>query len=391
MNRRSILIGLAKATLLLFSLGLSLLVAEVAMRVAGYEAIYEVYSKPSILWQHDALLGWSHEPGAKGRYVGPRPWPVEFESPVSINSLGLRGPEVEPIPDEGVRILVLGDSMVAGFEVRQEETFIAVLESMLTQELPFPVQAINAGVRGYGTDQTYLYFRERGRLLEPDLVLMWLSSNDLLNDITIHRMRRIFGKAAFVPDGDTGLRLIGAPVPDYPECSEFRTSPDGQIERLDSPFGRVLCRLQMTLFDRSALFSFLTHLLPWDQWGNLLRDLYHLGMPQGSSSPGGADGPGEDESEPVTARIIAELSRAVEAEGARFILISEPEVFDRFEGAGVDVGRYTQIRLDRISAADRAEVRFVHDSHLNAKGHRIVAGELRDALVPVLQAMRAGR
>jgi len=389
MTRRSIVIGLAKLTLLLVSLVISLLFGELALRILGYQAIYEVYSKPSILWQPDELLGWSHEPGAEGRYVGPRPWPIEFDSPVSINSLGLRGPEVEPIADEGARILVLGDSIVAGFEVRQEETFVAVLGDLLGEELDFPIQTINAGVRGYGTDQSYLYFRERGRLLEPDVVVMWLTPNDLVNDITVHRMRRVFGKAAFVPDGEHGLRLIGAPVPDYPECSEYRISSGGEIVRLDSRVGRVVCRLQMALFDRSALFSFLTHLVLWDQWGTLLRKLYNAGMPQGRSDKGEAALLIENTSNKVTERIIPELARTVEASGARFIVASQPNMLQKFADAGIDLSGYEQIHLASVEKADPLDVRFEHDSHLNAKGHRMAAEELRDALLPVLLEMRS--
>ena len=60
-----------------FTLGLF----EAGLRLAGYQAIYDVYSKPSIFWIRDPLLGWSHDPGATGTYVGPRPWPIEFETP----------------------------------------------------------------------------------------------------------------------------------------------------------------------------------------------------------------------------------------------------------------------------------------------------------------------
>jgi hypothetical protein len=75
------------------SVALTLLLFEVGFRIAGYEAIYEIYSKPWIFWKHDELLSWSHEPGASGYYVGPRPWPIEFRAFVSINSIGLRGPD----------------------------------------------------------------------------------------------------------------------------------------------------------------------------------------------------------------------------------------------------------------------------------------------------------
>ena len=39
---------------------------EVGARLAGYQPIHDVYSKPSKFWQKDVLLGWSHEPGAAG-------------------------------------------------------------------------------------------------------------------------------------------------------------------------------------------------------------------------------------------------------------------------------------------------------------------------------------
>ena len=40
--------------------------------------------------------------------------------------------------------MVLGDSIVAGFEVPWEEKFTARMESLLTAELGIPVQVINA-------------------------------------------------------------------------------------------------------------------------------------------------------------------------------------------------------------------------------------------------------
>jgi hypothetical protein len=150
--------------LLLVSVAGTLGVFEVGLHLLGYQAIYETYSKPSLFWVRDPLLGWSHEPGAEGIFVGPRPWPIEYEAPVRINSLGLRGPEVEEREPGELRILFLGDSVVAGFEVPYEQTLTAVLEERLGRRLERPVRVINAAVRGYGTDQSYLYFRERGHI-----------------------------------------------------------------------------------------------------------------------------------------------------------------------------------------------------------------------------------
>src|SRR6185503_13206306 len=84
----------ATAALFAASVAIVLAVFEVGLRLTGHVAIYEMYSKPSLFWRYDQLLGWSHEPGASGEFVGPRPWPVEFRGKVEINSLGLRGPEI---------------------------------------------------------------------------------------------------------------------------------------------------------------------------------------------------------------------------------------------------------------------------------------------------------
>ena len=73
---------LARIALLAASLLLTAALAEGVFRLAGYTPLHAIYSKPSLFWQHDDELGWSHQPGAEGRYVGPRPYPIEFEAPI---------------------------------------------------------------------------------------------------------------------------------------------------------------------------------------------------------------------------------------------------------------------------------------------------------------------
>lgn len=381
---------IAKGALLVASLGLTFVLFEVILRLLGYEAIYEVYSTPEILWQHDELLGWSHEPNSVEDYIGPRPWPIEFRSRVAINSLGLRGPEPAPLPPDGIRILILGDSMVAGFEVEYEDTFVARLEKKLSKKFSKPIQVINGGVRGYGSDQSYLYFRERGRRLKPDVVLHWMSENDLIEDITIHRMRRIFGKAAFIDDGSSRLKLIASPVPMYPMCSEYRIDPEQGIVRVDGFMGRMLCRLQLVLFDRSALFSFVTTLVPWDQWGSLLRDLYYVGMPD----PNLKRDEGQTDVElqpPVTDKILREMAETVRSTGARFTFVATPTGLSYFREYGVRLDDADVLVVDRIDAADPSEIRFKHDSHYTVSGHEIAAEQLAEKLSAMIHDVLADR
>src|SRR5262249_42991637 len=236
------LFGLGAASILL-TLG----AFELGLRWLGYEPIYKVYSHPEIFWRHDELLGWSHEPNSEAVYVGPRPWPVEFSAPVRINSLGLRGPEIAELPPDGYRVMVLGDSMVAAFEVPWEETFESLVETRLHQELGIPVQVIDAGVRGYGTDQSYLYYQERGRRLQPDLVIFLHSANDEADNVTLHRMRRTFSKGAFARRPEGTLERVGYPIPEYPLCSEYVLDASNQPRRVDTEREHAMCLVQTLL------------------------------------------------------------------------------------------------------------------------------------------------
>lgn len=144
---------------------------EVGFRIAGYHSLAELYSHPSYGYlRADEALGWSYQPGATGVYDGPHPFPVTFRSEYRINSLGLRGPEPEPVAPGGLRVLVLGDSVTSGLEVAENETYSAVAATLLSGRLGVPVQMINAGVRGYATDQEWLFYRERLKGLHPDVV-----------------------------------------------------------------------------------------------------------------------------------------------------------------------------------------------------------------------------
>lgn len=101
---------------------------------------------------------------------------------VSINSLGLRDYEYPIQKDsQAFRILVLGDSMTFGWGTALEETYPKVLERMLNENPPAPFQryeVINAGVGNYNTVQEVAYFKERGLLLNPDMVLLGFYIND---------------------------------------------------------------------------------------------------------------------------------------------------------------------------------------------------------------------
>ncbi len=358
------------ARLLVFAIVFSvcLVLSEIAVRMIGYEPIYRVYSKPSVFWRHDPLLGWSHEPGSEGIYVGPKPWPIEFSTSVEISSEGLRGPEVAPRPPDGLRVLFLGDSMLAAFEVEYEETFPERIEKELSRSLGVPVQVLNAGVRGYGTDQSYLYFRARGYKWEPEAVVLVYSANDPRNNITIHRMRRPFGKAAFVLAPDGSLKLVAHPIPKYPLCSQSLVTPDFEIARTDTWRQRLFCRLQMGLLDHSALFTMVTFGLR--RHPALVRTLHFWGSPAQAYR---VTKNSRDWSTQVTETILRELGSQVQRVTGRPLLI----IGDDRNLIGFDPQRIAEVcevfNYQAVHDENPQDVLFKNDSHFTALGHELIA------------------
>lgn len=177
-NRESVSSGWSKRkrrTIKLFvvlvSVVVSLLMAEIILRVAGYS--YPVFYAP------DEQRGWSLRPGMAGWYR------KENDVYVRINSEGLRDREhSKPKPDGTLRIAVIGDSYAEALQVPLEDAFWMVLERRLKEcgnMAARDVEVINFGVSGYGTAQELITLREKVWDYSPDLVLLAVTTN---NDVT---------------------------------------------------------------------------------------------------------------------------------------------------------------------------------------------------------------
>lgn len=161
---------LAKFLLVLVGILIGAVIAEVALRVAGY-------SYPEF-YRRDEALGFSLLPGAEGWYR------KEGNAYVRINSDGLRDVEHALAKPAGTfRIALLGDSYCEALQVSQEEAFWQVMAGKLDECHAFPgkVEVINFGVSGYGTTQELLTLREKVWKYAPDLVVLAVTTN---NDVT---------------------------------------------------------------------------------------------------------------------------------------------------------------------------------------------------------------
>lgn len=114
-------------------------------------------------------------------YTQPRNRTVELDGvEVNFNALGLRGAPIEEKGPQERRALFLGDSVVFGWGVEEEQTFVEGLARHLSAATSEEWRGINAGVCSYNSEQEELYLRERGLALEPDLVVLVFIDNDVL-------------------------------------------------------------------------------------------------------------------------------------------------------------------------------------------------------------------
>jgi lysophospholipase L1-like esterase len=99
---------------------------------------------------------------------------------VHTDEHGLRGSSSPAFErKEGVRrIIGVGDSVMWGTGVNQEDSFLGILERKLNAHSMHEV--MNGGVVGYSTYQELLYLEEYALSLKPDIVLINYCDNDLL-------------------------------------------------------------------------------------------------------------------------------------------------------------------------------------------------------------------
>lgn len=107
---------------------------------------------------------------------------------VHINSMGYRGEEFSLVkPKDTKRILVLGDSFIMGFGVKDNELLTNQLKNKLAdnfQNNTRKTEVINAGYAGgFGPDGYYLYLKNKGIKLDPDLVIFSVFVYNDLSDL----------------------------------------------------------------------------------------------------------------------------------------------------------------------------------------------------------------
>lgn len=339
-RRRFVLIQIA-----LFAVAgiVAILMAEQILRLRHPELRYaaERQQRPETTFmQFDPRYGWANTPGREVRFQR-----VDFDTKVTINADGFRGPALPPrTPADSARtrIVVLGDSYVFGHGVEDDEIFTVLLPSLLPT-----VDVANLGVTGYSTDQELLLMQDRVFDYDPDVVMLFACSNDLL-DNGRDTAWGLYQKPRFILDSNGVLAL------------ESPTVREGVPWRM---------KLRREIRRHFVLYDLLAH--------RMQSMTGPLDVPAGSI----------EDATTLTRALIRRCAEICRERNVNFLLVvlpgwSDPDIFADMPPPG----HGARLELAEPFAARRraqpeSTLVFEHDPHWNERGHRLVADLLASELV----------
>jgi lysophospholipase L1-like esterase len=323
------------------------------------------------------LLGYDGLPGVRGRFHG---------ATVTHNSLGNRGPEATLAKPAGVRRTVfIGDSQTWGYGVGDDETIPAQLSRLLNEGGGPPHEVLNLGVGGYGTDQAFLKYLVQGRLYAPDVVVLTVFKNDPIENA--HTVFWGVEKPRFYLDGGR-LCLGNVPPARAPGWPNNRLLADREPSLRLPGTGIDLARSATARFFLRR--EWLPSLLAREDGGlGVVRQ--YVGCVRNRDAYAG-DGM------EILARLVAELKKATDAEGARLVLLLVPKT--REQEAPGSPAYYEPLKSAlRAQGIDSVDLRrhlpvekggdaafLPNDPHLSAAGSRRAAEALRDCLLDQARA-----
>lgn len=89
----------------------------------------------------------------------------------------LRGTSTEMA---GRRVLTLGDSFTFGWLLNEESVYVSILQDLADKEFgPGEFAFLNAGTPGHGTADYARYLEDFGTIIKPDIVLVFLNTDDI--------------------------------------------------------------------------------------------------------------------------------------------------------------------------------------------------------------------
>jgi len=111
-----------------------------------------------------------------------------------INTMGLRGPEIETPGPDVTRVVLVGDSVVFGWRIADENRIGESMTRIIASGLgPGRVEVVSVALPSWNTRSEAAFLRRNFHLLNPDVVVWNLLRNDILD------------VAAAIPPGVLGM------------------------------------------------------------------------------------------------------------------------------------------------------------------------------------------
>lgn len=168
----------------------------------------------------------------------------EFTTHYSINSFGLRDHEYQIPKGKGIfRILMLGDSFTEGYGVEIEDTFSKKVEAKIgfcKTEFGTKYEVVNGGCASYSPLLEYLFLKEQGLKLEPDVVILNYDMSDIKDDY-------YYSQIAEFDNYGIPLRVI----PEKFSCSENKVN--NYLERHSFFYLSVKERLSKSYWEKARI------------------------------------------------------------------------------------------------------------------------------------------
>jgi hypothetical protein len=166
----------------------ALIIAESALRIGGYVSAWSatVHGSDDRVFEPHPVYQVALKPGLK-KWFSRAEHTRLVMTKWSTNSQSFRGDEVQ-VKKPGIRVVVYGDSNIFAQFSSIEATFAYRLQHLLHEASRVDVEVINAGVPGFGPDQSFLRFENEVNVLKPDIVVFHVFADNDFGDIVRNRL-----------------------------------------------------------------------------------------------------------------------------------------------------------------------------------------------------------
>jgi hypothetical protein len=342
---------LQNAALLAVTVGVCLFLGELAVRLLYPQYLGLVTDRG--VFAYDAELGWRGRANVELRQR------VSGSGTVGVrtNSHGFRDDDLpfERTPGKA-RVVFLGDSMTFGYGVEEEQRFGEQLE-----KLHGSLESMSLGISAYATDQELLVWRSLGKKYAPDFAAVVFVPND--------------------PEPNASPFGHGFPKPYFVDV-------DGELALRNVPVPKSQLKLRMKYW-----------LMRNCAGCNLAREIIRSRaiqiVPVVVDEHVETDAEVVDESAQwnITARLLTEMKKDVEAAGAKFFIVTvihtDPMADDlrwndRVEAWAAENGvRCVSTHLPFRAFIEKtgADTLFLPDRHWSADGHRVAAEAIHRSMI----------